>query len=512
MCGILLYWNANAVELKDEYTEFDETILNQYFLPSIPTATSIFKELVPHIINRGPNFASIRIDAAHKMFWFSSILSLRYPLTKQSICIKDRYVLQYNGEIYNREILDNDTKFISQLLEFYKVEEVIPKLSGEFAYTIYDKETKLLFFGRDSIGKRSLSYKLDDKTKELYIVSTSGRIEGFLNCEANTIYVFDTVTFDLSSSSKIVKIPYKVTASIDKDMELLENNMDILYNKLSLAVEERVSSIQPIHQKNRHICLLFSGGLDCSIIAALICEKLKKKKDISLELLNVGFENVRTGLKPEHAPDRILALHSVEKLRSLYPTIKIKLVEIDVSYEEYNAHRQKVIELMYPKQTEMDLSIAIAFYFASRGIGFIREHDQNRTVYHRKGLVLFSGLGADELYGGYHKFANKSTTELADELTRQISNIHDRNLNRDDKVISSHGVEVRYPFLDEEVIRFSVELPINYKINKMILRQIASKKLNLDFISEEPKRAIQFGARSAKINDKSSKYGTSVIR
>ena len=84
----------------------------------------------------------------------------------------------------------------------------------------------------------------------------------------------------------------------------------------------------------------------------------------------------------------------------------------------------------------------------------------------------------------YHKFANKAPHELVEELTRQINNIYDRNLNRDDKVIAYNGVEVRYPFLDEHVIKFStVEIPINFKVNKLILRKVALQYLKLDGIS-----------------------------
>ena len=117
-----------------------------------------------------------------------------------------------------------------------------------------------------------------------------------------------------------------------------------------------------------------------------------KRSDVTIELLNVGFENPRTGLFPKDAPDRKLALNSFKLLQKLYKNIKIKLVEIDIPYDKYLNIRRKVIDLIYPKDTEMDLSIAIAFYFAARGRGFTTNSDNKRQPYTRKGIVLFSAF------------------------------------------------------------------------------------------------------------------------
>ena len=45
----------------------------------------------------------------------------------------------------------------------------------------------------------------------------------------------------------------------------------------------------------------------------------------------------------------------------------------------------------------------------------------------------------------------------------------------------------------------------------MILRMVAEKKLSLGNISEEPKRAIQFGAKSAKMTKNGNKQGTDLV-
>lgn len=509
MCGILLHYAPETAKLDsfvDEYVEGFQTQRSR--------TSEFFNSMIPYIRARGPDYSSLRVSSEHKTAWFSSVLSLRSPFTPQSIMVEDRFVLQFNGELYNEEIGfdNNDTQFIaSKLRESDNVFDVIGQLKGEFAYTVYDLKQRKFYYGRDSVGKRSLSYQL--ASGELYITSTSGAIEGFKDCIAGIVYVYDTLTKTLDDTYKLVP-SFCVSGAIDLELECLASAVEQLYSKLSAAVKSRVLSIHPRHLEQSPVAILFSGGIDCSVIAALVCEQLCQNdvRNKVIELLNVGFENPRTGVLPHETPDRKLAKRSTELLRDLYPGVDIRLVEVDVPYEEYLKAKPQVVELMFPKNTEMDLSIAIAFYFAARGVGKAFNSTGEVVQSSRHGIVLFSGLGADELYGGYHKLANKSPVELQKELVQQINNIHDRNLNRDDKVIAYNGVEVRYPFLDHDVIKFSTEqLAINYKINKMILRKLASEKLGLTAISDEPKRAIQFGTRSAKMTKNGNKHGTDLL-
>lgn len=516
MCGILLHYapiQGAQQFFVDEHLESSGSTLK---MGSESKTSEIFNQITPYIKARGPDYSSLRVLRDHCTAWFSSVLSLRDPFTSQSIDIDGRYILQFNGELYNTEVQHNDTQFIVSKLQAPNsdVFEVVQSLTGEFAYTVYDLKKQKFFFGRDNVGKRSLSYRLCDETGELYVSSVTGTIGGFIDCVAGLVYVYDPITKKLDHSLQLAS-QYTVSDAADDEFSGLDDAVSKLYDILDLAVSKRVQSIHPIHIENSPVAILFSGGLDCTVIAALVCKQLRKGPVTRkvVELLNVGFENPRTGNMPADTPDRKLARSSAKVLKDQYPDIDIRLIEIDVSYEEYLKQRDQVIDLMYPKNTEMDLSIAIAFYFASKGAGKTRNTAGDLIECPRQGIVLFSGLGADELYGGYHKLANKSPAELREELNRQINNIHDRNLNRDDKVIANNGVEVRYPFLDHEVIQFSTqELPINYKVNKMVLRKLALDKLALEGICDEPKRAIQFGTKSAKMTKDGNKHGTDQLK
>ncbi|SSD60298.1 related to Asparagine synthetase domain-containing protein YML096W [Saccharomycodes ludwigii] len=521
MCGILFY-NGENVKPKD-YSN-DAELLLEFYEKDITrarnntelTTSTQFNNLIPYIISRGPNYCSLRYDPSSQNFWFSSVLSLRSPFTKQCVS-NERYVLQYNGELYNdcttASLLEfeNDTMYILKELSSseHGVTDVIRKLNGEFAYTIYDKLENCIYFGRDKIGRRSLSYQLnsdDNANTSIYITSCSGKSQGsFINCDGGVIYKYAINQHTLTEVGNI-KPDYMVTNMVDLEFQHMDTKIDQLYELLQSSIYKRLVTIHPLHAEQNPISVLFSGGLDCSIIVSLICQELvrqNREKDITIELLNVGFESPRTNMKPSETPDRLLAIESAKIIKGNFPNIDIRLLEVDVSYQDYVKFKEHVVDLIYPKATVMDLSIAIAFYFAASG--------KSNSGYNRNGIVLFSGLGADELFGGYYKFLHKSLSEIQVQLIKEINNIHDRNLSRDDKVISSHGVEVRYPFLDDDLIEFTTtSIPLNYKVNKLILRKLASKHLNLGKICEEPKRAIQFGSKTAKIVDGKGK-GTDIL-
>lgn len=108
-----------------------------------------------------------------------------------------------------------------------------------------------------------------------------------------------------------------------------------------------------------------------------------------------------------------------------------------------------------------------------------------------------------------------------------VDRIHTRNLGRDDRVISSHGKEARYPFLSMSLVAYLSSLPVSLKTDPRIslqnttntiplstegdglrigglpgdklLHRLAARKLGLLEVSTRAKRAMQFGSRSARM-------------
>ncbi|KAF4606907.1 hypothetical protein EYR38_000962 [Pleurotus pulmonarius] len=322
-------------------------------------------------------------------------------------------------------------------------------------------------------------------------------------------------------------------ASLDVIPPHLSQAVDDLIYQLDRSTRLRVRDIPSIDSNLTNpskVAILFSGGIDCAVLTYLAHRNIPL--DEPIDLLNVAFENPRKlqSQDSEHArrkksgkseqprrpvymvPDRISGLEELEELRRLCPGRQWNFVEIDIPYNESQAARPVIEALMFPSKTVMDLSLAMALYFASRGVGQVRrQKDSEPEPYASPARVILSGLGADELLGGYSRHRTAFThgwKSLVDELQLEIDRIPTRNLGRDDRIISSHGRETRYPFLSLSVVNFLASLPVHFKLDprletglgdKMLLR-LAARKLGLVEASQRKKRAMQFGSYSARMH------------
>lgn len=165
------------IEKNIEFNELEiSQILNGEKQAIFDSNSENFNNLIPLILERGPNYGQFIRSSTDKLdvSTFSLVLSLRAPFTKQPL-ISDNFVILFNGELYNDEINGNDGEFILQNLlssSDRPVEDVIRMVDGEFALVIWDKLENLIYFCRDNVGKRSLTFKYDPKNPHDFIISS----------------------------------------------------------------------------------------------------------------------------------------------------------------------------------------------------------------------------------------------------------------------------------------------------------------------------------------------------
>uniref|UniRef100_A0A6J0UH66 Asparagine synthetase domain-containing protein 1 n=1 Tax=Pogona vitticeps TaxID=103695 RepID=A0A6J0UH66_9SAUR len=328
-----------------------------------------------------------------------------------------------------------------------------------------------------------------------------------------------------------------LSTSVKRRVLCLVRDNDLLRGKMPGAASRKP-----------HVAILFSGGIDSVVIATLadrhvpleepidllnVAFKLpeqnsqsisnrkpskgKKQLPPSLECFNGNNTVTCSSLASFNVPDRITGRAGLEELRNINPSRSWNFVEINVTVEDLKEMRQKHIShLVYPLDTVLDDSIGCAVWFASRGEGLVT-HQGDTRPYKSPAKVVLTGIGADEQLAGYSRhrvcFKNHGLAGLNEELEMELGRISSRNLGRDDRVIGDHGKEARFPFLDEEVVSFLNSLPVWEKANlalprgigeKLLLR-LAAAELGLTASSVLPKRAMQFGSRIAKMENRNEK-------
>ncbi|NWH21826.1 ASND1 protein, partial [Grus americana] len=321
--------------------------------------------------------------------------------------------------------------------------------------------------------------------------------------------------------------------------------------------DQKTREIPSMSNKKAHVAVLFSGGIDSMVIAALADKHVPLEEPI--DLLNVAFmikeEAKQKSTTKKHSnqqvpfdllcpqesykdldpktgahlscfdvPDRITGRAGLKELEAINPSRTWNFVEINVVLEELKKMRQQCINhLIYPLDTVLDDSIGCAIWFASRGEGFISNRGELKP-YKSPAKVVLTGIGADEQLAGYSRhrvcFKKHGLEGLNEELEMELDRISSRNLGRDDRIIGDHGKEARFPFLDEDVVSFLNSLPISEKADltlprgigeKLILR-LAAKELGLTASTILPKRAVQFGSRIAKLESNREKASDTCSR
>ena len=400
---------------------------------------------------------------------------------------------------------NSDCEIIIHLYKKYGIEYTLYLLDGYFSFILYDMsniyEEPYIYIARDPYGVRPLyilqpdieptnnynnvanhetSEKIIAFASELKMLNNLFNINNktlvYKNNEyrynlnptsqTNTYYNYSIQQYPPGTYSKLKRTAnvnsnytFEIYAKSYTGMQFCETNHMLsntfstsgeyysvynnVYTNLCEAVKKRV-----VGTTDRPIACLLSGGLDSSLIAALVSQYYNKP----LETYSIGMPG---GEDLRYA--RLVSEH-----------IGSKHTEIIISEEEFFRAIPEVIKVIESYDTTT-VRASVGNYLVSK---FISENSNAK--------VIFNGDGSDELTGGYLYFHSAPDVFAFDcEVKRLLNDIHLFDVLRSDKSISSNGLEPRTPFLDRDFVQSYLSIPLKFrynpnKIEKWLLRQSVS--------------------------------------
>ncbi len=415
--------------------------------------------------HRGPDWSGIYVNEeailVHERLSIVDVENGAQPLMSAD----GRLALAVNGEIYNHRELekklqlpyDFQTKSDCEVINALYLEkgmDFLEDLSGIFAFVLYDNEEHSYFIGRDHIGIVPLYYGYDEMGN-FYVASEMKALIG----HCTKIEEFPPGHYYSSNEKEFVRY-YKRDWEAYDAVKTNATDKKQLKQALENAVHRQLMSDVPYG-------VLLSGGLDSSIIAAIV-RKYSQRRVESSDLKEAWWPQVHSfsiGLKD--SPDLIAAKKVAEYIGSVHHT------------------------LVYTVQEGLDAVRDVIYHLETYDVTTIRAatpmYLMARKIRSMGIKMVLSGEGADEIFGGYLYFHKAPNAEaLHDETVRKLSKLHLFDCLRANKSMAAWGVEARVPFLDKEFLDVAMrinpedKLVKNGKMEKHILREIFS-----DYLPEE---------------------------
>jgi len=385
----------------------------------------------------------------------SSLISSREK--NQPISLENNYALVFEGRLFP----PSKTSDVDEVARWLKSDfqkdagNIINKFDGSYAFVIASLDKILV--GRDSYGINPLFYGEDETFCALASERKALWALGITNVKSfppGNVAMISAKGFEFNPVATVTQ-PSQKTMSIEKAASRLQS-------LVLKSTAERVSDVE-------EVAVAFSGGLDSTVLAALA-----KTCTSKVHLVTVGLEN-----QPELGHAQTMA--KVLKLPLHLQTYTVADIENVL---------EKVLWLIEEPDV-MKVGIALPLFWAAE-------------ITSRIGCcVLLAGQGADELFGGYHRYFTEyvrgGVKAVQKSMFQDVVQSYETNFQRDNSVCAFHKVELRLPYMDREVVRFALSLSVNLKIDsvddrlrKRVLRHVAKNLGIPEFVVERTKKAVQY--------------------
>ena len=229
------------------------------------------------------------------------------------------------------------------------------------------------------------------------------------------------------------------------------------------------------------VAIGFSGGIDSSLLA-----HYADRAGARVDLICVGMEGTRGFEEAERTAD------------ALDLPLRQEAFTADDVEEDLDAVLWSVEE-----PDPMKIGVGLPTYWAARSVA---------ETGHR---IFISGNCADEVFGGYQKYVREYASKgdsVRETMYRDVTSSHETNFERDYKICSDLGLELRLPFADIDVVKYGLSLPTELKLSKnpaslrkLILRALARENGFPEELADRPKKAVQYSTGVNKVLQKLAK-------
>jgi asparagine synthase (glutamine-hydrolysing) len=363
--------------------------------------------------------------------------------------------LAVNGEIYNHVSLKNgidaafseysyktssDCEVILAACENLADHTVTPlvqllnKLEGMFAFVYWDSKRERAIVGRDPFGIIPLYYATTDRPeKEIYFASEMKSLpsDDLDQAWKTSVNLFPPGHFAIVENGEIREMKqwfsYRWT-----DAPRTWNDPAELASRLEREVQSHLMTDVPYG-------VLLSGGLDSSLVAALVCRHARRRVE-SLETEKAWYPRVHSfSVGLENSPDLAKARLVADALSTVHHEIKFTVQQALEMLPEVIRHIETYDTTTVRASTPM---VILARAVHAMGI-----------------KMVLSGEGADEIMAGYLYFAKAPTPEdLRQETVDKVRGLHQFDCLRANKSMMAYSVELRVPFLSTPFVNYAMEL------------------------------------------------------
>lgn len=381
-------------------------------------------------------------------------------------------VLVANLNLYNwrelNERYDLDAKSEFEFLLLFLNEFSIGKvdeLKGAYAFAYY-REDKI-YLMRDVVGIKPICFFKGDKEfafSSRLKVLPKGAVE--LNPREYVVYDLTLFKMEVFERGKY----YDVSKINDESYLETKSRVKELF---TLAVKRRIIGAKKIG-------ILFSGGTDSTLMA------------LTLKELNVDFTCYSASIVGGNITegDDIYYARKIAKECSF----DWKIAELDL--DDVEEVTKEIIEIIESRDY-VKVSVALALYVA------LKRANKDGVDF------MFTGIGSEEVFADYKR--NSEVEDINETCLEGLKSLWIRDLYRDNTLACSNNIELKFPFLDDDFVDYSIRINSEFKINKenqvnkVILRDILRDFGLSEKLVSRKKKAAQYGSRSDRVFEKISR-------